>query len=81
MRPGNHGLLQRLIEADGGSAVKHYVNAACEGLLVVFAQVQIRLSQVAVHCHDLLGEVGLLLSQLVEKLRRTFTMISDFTII
>lgn len=82
---GNHGLLQRLIEADGGSAVKHDVDAACEGLLVLFAQVHVRLCQVAVHCHDLLRKVWLFLSQLVEKLKQTFKLISslrsDFTII
>lgn len=68
---GDYGLLQRLVEADSGSAVKHHVNAVREGLLVFRAQIQTWLRQVAVDCHDLLCEIGLLLPQSVKKLKHS----------
>lgn len=60
--------LERLIEADGGSAVEDNVDAGTELLHILWADGQARLRQLAADGNDLLVEVGVVFSHTVKKL-------------
>ena len=71
--------LERLVEADGGGAVEDDVDVVGQRFLVVSAQAQLRLSQVAVHRHDLLCKVWLLRLQPLKQLGGESQSQSDVT--
>lgn len=67
MHPENS--LERLVKADGSGAVEDDVDVFGQDPLIFFAQIQLRLREVAVHRDNLLGEARLLLLQSFKQLK------------
>lgn len=56
-------ILEGLIKADGGRAVEDYINVFRQDALIFFAQIQLWLCEVTVHCYDLVCKGRLFLLQ------------------
>lgn len=63
--------LERLVKADGGSAVEDNVDAGTELFHILWADSQARLRQLAADGDDLLVEIGVVLPRTVEELPET----------
>ena len=68
IKPSDINSLERLIKANSGGPVEDDVDVFGQGGLVLFAEVQVLLCEVAVHCNDLLRKIWLLLLQPVKQL-------------
>lgn len=56
-------LLEGLVEADGGCAVKDDIDVFHQDAVILSAQIQLWLCEVTVHCYDLVGKGRLFLLQ------------------
>ena len=79
INPGMRSLLERLVKADGGSAVEDDVDAGRELLNILWADGQAWLRQLAADGDDLLVEVGVVLAHSVEKLPERKHTKKEFT--